>query len=104
MVYRQDGDLCLLYSGYEFDLGIKTVNWSPDSQLIAIGNYNQTVCVIRIINLNNQLLFFIPLDPFDFSRGLEVDHGINSPQDIKKRYENCKCTHVANSYTDLCGT
>ncbi|KAI8088518.1 hypothetical protein BDF21DRAFT_358265 [Thamnidium elegans] len=43
LVYRQDGTLCVNYSGYEYGLGIKTVCWSPNGQLLAIGNYDQTI-------------------------------------------------------------
>ncbi|KAG2200729.1 hypothetical protein INT47_002773 [Mucor saturninus] len=46
LVYRQDGKLCTFYSGYDFGLGIKTVQWSPNSQLIALGNYDQTIHLI----------------------------------------------------------
>lgn len=46
LVYRSDGVKCMDYSGYEFGLGIKTVSWSPDGQLLALGNFDQTVSIV----------------------------------------------------------
>lgn len=43
LVYRPDGYLCTTYTPYEHGLGIKSLTWSPNHQLIAIGTYDQTV-------------------------------------------------------------
>lgn len=31
------------YSGDEFGLGIRTVQWSPNSKILALGNYDDSV-------------------------------------------------------------
>ncbi|CEI95195.1 hypothetical protein RMCBS344292_09389 [Rhizopus microsporus] len=51
-VYRPDGYLCTTYSGYEHGLGIKTVNWSQDRKLLAIGNYDQTIHLLSTMSWN----------------------------------------------------
>lgn len=43
LVYRLDGKQCLDYSGDEFGLGIRTLQWSPDSEIIALGDYDDNV-------------------------------------------------------------
>lgn len=47
MIYYPDGRLVSSYSAYEFGLGIKTVKWSPSSQFLAVGSYDQKV---RLLN------------------------------------------------------
>ena len=38
-----DGKIVSLYSAYDFALGIKSVMWSPSSQFLVIGSYDQSV-------------------------------------------------------------
>ena len=40
-VYRPDGACVGTYQAYDGALGIRCVTWSPDSQLLAIGSYDQ---------------------------------------------------------------
>ncbi|XP_038677952.1 WD repeat-containing protein WRAP73 isoform X1 [Scyliorhinus canicula] len=47
LLYSLDGRLLSMYSAYEWSLGVKSVAWSPSSQLLAIGSYDEKV---RIIN------------------------------------------------------
>lgn len=42
-IYHPDGRLAKTYSAYDSGLGIKTVRWSPSSQFLAIGSYDQKV-------------------------------------------------------------
>ncbi|KAI8636550.1 WD40-repeat-containing domain protein [Parasitella parasitica] len=49
-VYRQDGALIKSYSGYEYGLGIKSVHWSPTSQIIALGNFDDTIHVLSTLS------------------------------------------------------
>lgn len=46
-IYTLQGRLCGTYSAYENALGIKSVQWSPSSQLLAVGSYDQSVSVGR---------------------------------------------------------
>ncbi|KAI7901295.1 uncharacterized protein BX663DRAFT_514043 [Cokeromyces recurvatus] len=50
LVYRQDGFLCTIYKGYEFGLGIKCVNWSPNGELLALGNFDQTIHLLSTLS------------------------------------------------------
>lgn len=47
MIYSLDGRCLASYSAYEQALGIKSVTWSPTSQFLAIGSYDQKV---RLLN------------------------------------------------------
>ncbi|KAI9476565.1 MAG: WD40-repeat-containing domain protein [Benjaminiella poitrasii] len=50
LIYRYDGYLCATYTGYEFGLGIKCVNWSPNGKLLALGNYDQTIHLLSTLS------------------------------------------------------
>jgi hypothetical protein len=41
LVYGLDGALVGSYSAYGDALGVRCVSWSPDSQLLAVGSYDQ---------------------------------------------------------------
>ncbi|XP_054602344.1 WD repeat-containing protein WRAP73 isoform X1 [Nothobranchius furzeri] len=47
LLYSLDGRLLSTYSAYEWSLGVKCVSWSPSSQFLAIGSYDEKV---RILN------------------------------------------------------
>uniref|UniRef100_A0A3Q3X0W0 Uncharacterized protein n=1 Tax=Mola mola TaxID=94237 RepID=A0A3Q3X0W0_MOLML len=47
LLYSLDGRLLSTYSAYEWSLGVKFVTWSPSSQFLAIGSYDEKV---RILN------------------------------------------------------
>ncbi|XP_060057297.1 WD repeat-containing protein WRAP73 isoform X3 [Erinaceus europaeus] len=47
LLYSLDGRLLSTYCAYEWSLGIKSVDWSPSSQFLAIGSYDGKV---RILN------------------------------------------------------
>ncbi|XP_051915203.1 WD repeat-containing protein WRAP73 isoform X1 [Hippocampus zosterae] len=47
LLYSLDGRLLSTYSAYEWSLGVKCVAWSPSSQFLAIGSYDEKV---RILN------------------------------------------------------
>ncbi|TKS77392.1 WD repeat-containing protein WRAP73 [Collichthys lucidus] len=47
LLYSLDGRLLSTYSAYVWSLGVKSVTWSPSSQFLAIGSYDEKV---RILN------------------------------------------------------
>ncbi|KAF3696719.1 WD repeat-containing protein WRAP73 [Channa argus] len=47
LLYSLDGRMLSTYSAYEWSLGVKSVTWSPSSQFLAIGSYDEKV---RILN------------------------------------------------------
>ncbi|XP_029012458.1 WD repeat-containing protein WRAP73 [Betta splendens] len=47
LLYSLDGRLLSTFSAYEWSLGVKSVTWSPSSQFLAIGSYDEKV---RILN------------------------------------------------------
>ncbi|KAM7084177.1 LOW QUALITY PROTEIN: WD repeat-containing protein WRAP73 [Ciconia maguari] len=47
LLYSLDGRLLSTYRAYEWSLGIKSIAWSPSSQFLAIGSYDEKV---RILN------------------------------------------------------
>lgn len=49
LMYSMDGKLISIYSAYDFALGIKSVSWSPSSQFLVIGSYDQSVRVLNNI-------------------------------------------------------
>ena len=42
-IYYPDGRLVSCFSAYDYGLGIKSVTWSPSSQFLVIGSYDQKV-------------------------------------------------------------
>lgn len=46
LLYSLDGRLLSTYSAYEWSLGVKSVSWSPSSQFLAIGSYDEKVLMI----------------------------------------------------------
>lgn len=50
LIYRQDGHLCTTYEGYKDNLGIKCVQWSPQGEMIAVGNYDGTIHLLSTLN------------------------------------------------------
>ena len=49
LLYNMDGNCIAVYSAYDSALGIKSVMWSPSSQFLAIGSYDQKVRVLNHI-------------------------------------------------------
>ncbi|XP_071622812.1 WD repeat-containing protein WRAP73 isoform X1 [Heliangelus exortis] len=47
LLYSLDGRLLSTYQAYEWSLGIKSIAWSPSSQFLAVGSYDEKV---RILN------------------------------------------------------
>jgi WD40 repeat protein len=47
-IYYPDGRLVTCFSAYDGGLGIKSVTWSPSSQFLAIGSYDQKVLKLAI--------------------------------------------------------
>ncbi|EPS70438.1 hypothetical protein M569_04319 [Genlisea aurea] len=47
LIYSPDGRCLSKYQAYESGLGVKTVCWSPCSQFLAVGSYDQ---MIRVLN------------------------------------------------------
>ncbi|KAI9263299.1 quinon protein alcohol dehydrogenase-like superfamily [Phascolomyces articulosus] len=47
LVYGVEGTLHASYQAYEHGLGIKSIAWSPDSSLLAIGSYDQKARILR---------------------------------------------------------
>jgi WD40 repeat protein len=62
LVYSPDGRCLEQYTAYEYGLGIRTVSWSPESQLVSIGSYDQK---LRLMN------------PLTWKVIKELDHGVN---------------------------
>lgn len=46
LLYSLDGRLLSAYSAYEWSLGVKSVAWSPSSQFLAIGSYDEKVSTL----------------------------------------------------------
>ena len=44
-----DGRCLSRYSAYEFALGIKSVCWSPSSQFLAVGSFDEKVFYMYIL-------------------------------------------------------
>lgn len=47
LMYSMDGRCLASYSAYEHALGVKTVSWSPSSQFLAIGSFDEKVRVLN---------------------------------------------------------
>ncbi|KAJ3172057.1 WD repeat-containing protein wrap73 [Geranomyces variabilis] len=51
-IYHPDGRLAASYSAYDSGLGIKSVSWSPSSQFLAIGSYDQKIRLLNHLTWN----------------------------------------------------
>ncbi|KAI9472924.1 WD40-repeat-containing domain protein [Zychaea mexicana] len=60
LVYGVDGSLHASYQAYEHGLGIKSITWSPDSSLLAVGSYDQKVRILRTSDWKPIIEFFHP--------------------------------------------
>lgn len=47
LIYSPDGRCLSKYQAYESGLGVKSVSWSPCSQFLAVGSYDQ---MLRVLN------------------------------------------------------
>lgn len=46
LIYSSSGHCLASYSAYQDALGIRTVQWSPDGQMLAVGSYDQVTLVV----------------------------------------------------------
>ena len=49
LIYSLDGRELSSYSAYEWALGVKSVTWSPSSQFLAIGSYDEKVRLLNYV-------------------------------------------------------
>ncbi|ORY92343.1 hypothetical protein BCR43DRAFT_498198, partial [Syncephalastrum racemosum] len=47
LIYQPDGQRVATYQAYDDHLGIKSVAWAPDAQLLAIGSYDQKIRILK---------------------------------------------------------
>lgn len=64
LLYSLDGRLLSSYRAYEWPLGIKSIAWSPSSQFLAIGSFDEKVrsvsCLFYLNHLRNFALTVSP--------------------------------------------
>ncbi|XP_077370708.1 WD repeat-containing protein WRAP73 [Festucalex cinctus] len=60
LLYSLDGRLLFTYSAYEWSLGVKCVAWSPSSQFLAIGSYDEKVRILNHITWKKMAQFEHP--------------------------------------------
>ncbi|KAJ8016408.1 hypothetical protein DPEC_G00006910 [Dallia pectoralis] len=60
LLYSLDGRLLSSYSAYEWSLGIKSLAWSPSSQFLAIGSYDEKVRILNHITWKKLTTFEHP--------------------------------------------
>ncbi|KAJ3065863.1 WD repeat-containing protein wrap73, partial [Quaeritorhiza haematococci] len=97
LIYYPDGRRVADYSAYNMGLGIKTVRWSPSSQFLAIGSYDQNVRLLNCYTWKPIIEFSHPqsLAPVDITVFKEVDlrdkasvsKWVQATSDLTLRYE-----------------
>ncbi|XP_030639387.1 WD repeat-containing protein WRAP73 [Chanos chanos] len=60
LLYSLDGRLLSTYSAYEWSLGVKSIAWSPSSQFLAVGSYDEKVRILNHITWKNLIEFEHP--------------------------------------------
>uniref|UniRef100_A0A3Q2QM63 WD repeat containing, antisense to TP73 n=1 Tax=Fundulus heteroclitus TaxID=8078 RepID=A0A3Q2QM63_FUNHE len=60
LLYSLDGRLLSTYCAYEWSLGVKSVSWSPSSQFLAIGSYDEKVRILNHITWKKIVQFEHP--------------------------------------------
>lgn len=56
LIYSLSGHCLATYSAYQWSLGIKSVAWSPSSQFLAIGSYDNKVCKLCLLSVIGALM------------------------------------------------
>lgn len=46
LIYSSEGIRLATYSAYQDALGIRTVQWSPNGNLLAVGSHDQVLCLL----------------------------------------------------------
>ncbi|KPP61026.1 WD repeat-containing protein WRAP73-like [Scleropages formosus] len=65
LLYSLDGRLLSTYSAYGWSLGIKSIAWSPSSQFLAIGSYDEKVRILNHITWKKLTEFEHPVSISD---------------------------------------
>lgn len=64
LLYSLDGRLLSSFRAYEWPLGVKSIAWSPSSQFLAIGSFDEKVgnvsCLFYLNHLENFVLTVSP--------------------------------------------
>ena len=82
LLYSMDGRSMASYSAYEHALGVKCVKWSPSSQFLAIGSYDQKVRVLNHITWKTVAAHCHPAT-VDFSGVVVYTEVEKKPQHLK---------------------
>ncbi|XP_060614719.2 WD repeat-containing protein WRAP73 [Anolis sagrei] len=62
LLYSLDGRLLSTYSAYELSLGVKSIAWSPSSQFLAIGSFDEKVRILNHVTWKKIAEFEHPVD------------------------------------------
>lgn len=87
LLYSLDGRLLSMYRAYEWSLGVKSIAWSPSSQFLAIGSYDEKVGngfifshlskpFVELHHNSFVLQCFLELGAYLEPCNLEEDHGV----------------------------
>lgn len=60
LFYSLDGRLMSTYSAYDWSLGVKSLTWSPSSQFLAVGSYDEKVRILNHITWKKIIEFDHP--------------------------------------------
>lgn len=79
LIYTVDGKCINKYQPFKWSLGIKTVEWLPSGQLLAIGSYDQKVTLLEKKAFKTQLNISFQkkvriLNHITFKSIMEFDH------------------------------
>ncbi|XP_062821694.1 WD repeat-containing protein WRAP73 isoform X2 [Anolis carolinensis] len=62
LLYSLDGRLLSTYSAYNWSLGVKSIAWSPSSQFLAIGSFDEKVRILNHVTWKKIAEFEHPVD------------------------------------------
>lgn len=82
LLYSMDGRSVASYSAYEHALGVKCVRWSPSSQFLAIGSYDQKIRVLNHVTWKTVAAHSHPAT-VDFSSVVVYTEVERKPQNLK---------------------
>lgn len=90
LIYSVDGRCINKFQPYKWSLGVRTAEWIPSGQLLAIGSYDQKVRILNHITFKSIMEFDHPLkiSSKDLVIFKEVDNSFKNKKDLSASFMN----------------
>lgn len=102
-LYSMDGRCIATYSAYEHALGVKSVKWSPTSQFLAIGSFDQKLRILNHVTWKTVVEHVHPttIDSTNVVMYMEIETKIKSGSSAKALGEKQSQEKLEEKFDDL---